>query len=63
MKREMLKIPVELFEKAETKENLEDWLMANNPVWIAETQIRAKPMREGLVLTRRVLRRRWRREF
>lgn len=32
----LLQIPVSVFETAESKEDLEDWLMAHDPVFIDE---------------------------
>jgi len=34
----ILKIPVSVFESAETKEELEDWLLANDPVFVKEME-------------------------
>ena len=34
----VLKIPVSVFETAETKEELEDWLMAHDPQFIKEME-------------------------
>jgi len=33
--RKMIRIPIEVFETAESKEDIEDWLSANDPDFIA----------------------------
>lgn len=41
----VLKIPVHVFESANSKEDLEDWLMANDPVFIKEMrQLKAEAL-------------------
>ena len=44
--KNVLKIPVSVFESADSKEDLEDWLMAHDPVFIEEMR-RLKDEAEG----------------
>lgn len=37
-KKRIIEIPVEVFESADTKEDLEDWLMAHDPEFIKEME-------------------------
>ena len=34
----MIKIPVSVFESADTKEDLEDWLLAHDPIFLKEME-------------------------
>ena len=36
--QKVIKIPIAVFESAENKEELEDWLMAHDPVFIKEME-------------------------
>ncbi len=50
-KEEILKIPVSVFESAETKEELEDWLLANDPVFVKEMErIKSEESGKGIPL-------------
>lgn len=59
MERDAVVIPIEVFEEAETKEDLENWLMAHNPTWIEEMKKRADDVRKGEVRSLEELRERW----
>lgn len=47
----LIKIPLSIFESAETKEELEDWLMAHDPVFIKEMRrIKSEESGKGISL-------------
>lgn len=47
----ILKIPVSVFESADTKEELEDWLMAHDPQFIKEMErIKSEESGKGVSL-------------
>lgn len=49
--QKVIKIPVSVFETAETKEELEDWLMAHDPEFIKEMErIKNQESGEGIPL-------------
>ncbi len=48
LKKHMIEIPVEVFESADTKEELEDWLMAHDPEFIKEMRRIKKEAEAGL---------------
>ncbi|OGQ45601.1 MAG: hypothetical protein A3I05_07855 [Deltaproteobacteria bacterium RIFCSPLOWO2_02_FULL_44_10] len=52
-KKLMIKIPLSIFESAETKEELEDWLLANNPEFIDEmNKIKQNESGKGISLSK-----------
>lgn len=47
----LIRIPLSIFESAETKEELEDWLMAHDPVFIKEMErIKSQESGKGIPL-------------
>jgi len=46
-KSDVITIPVSVWESAETKEDLEDWLLANNPEFIRRLREAHREVKEG----------------
>lgn len=48
---EIITIPLSVWESAETKEDLEDWLLAHNPEFVKRMREAQKEVEEGKIVS------------